>query len=338
MAAMSSRFAEFLRTVGRGPGRSRPLVREEARDAMELILDGAVTPEQLGAFLLVMRYRGETAPELAGYVDAVRARLPAAPALAPELDWPSYADRHKQLPWFVLPALLLAGAGVRVLMHGIEGEGPATTPAALRALGIAPARSLEEAGERLERSNFAYLPLAVFAPELHRLFGLRPLLGLRTPVHTLARELAPFGPKAQIQGIFHPTYLELHHETQALLGQRRAVVFKGGGGEALRNPDKPCRTLLHLDGAAFEEVWPARPYGAPHRWREEPLEVGRIRALWLGELDLPGPRAAVVGTAAVALRLLGRASGIEEAEALAEELWRTRHQRLSPVAVELAAT
>lgn len=334
---MSSRFAEFLKTVGRGPGKSRPLSREEAREAMDLILDGAVAPEQLGAFLLVMRYRGETAPEIAGYVDAVRAQLPAAPALVPDLDWPSYADRHRQLPWFVLSALLLAGAGVRVLMHGFDGEGPATTPAALRALGIGPARSVEEAAETLERSNFAYLPLAVVAPELHRLFGLRPLLGLRTPVHTLARELAPFGPKAQIQGIFHPTYLELHHETQALLGHRRAVVFKGGGGEAQRNPDKPCRTLAHLDGEAFGETWPARPYGEPHRWREEPLEVARIRALWLGGLDLPGPRAAVVGTAAIALRLLGRASGIEEAEARAEELWRTRHDRPSPARVEPAS-
>lgn len=334
---MSARFAEFLRTIGRGPGKSRPLTREEAREAMELILDAAVTPEQLGAFLLVMRYRGETAPELAGYVEAVRARLPAAPDLAPELDWPSYADRHKQLPWFLLSALLLAGAGVRVLMHGIEGEGPATTPAALTALGIAPARTLAEARAQLDRCGFAYLPLAVLAPDLHRLFALRPVLGLRTPVHTLARELAPFSPKAQIQGVFHPTYLELHHETQALLGQRRAVVFKGGGGEAQRNPDKPCRTLVHLDGKAFEEVWPARPYGDPHRWREEPLEVERIRAFWGGGLDLPGPRAAVVGTVAIALRLLGRATSPAEAEDMAEELWRTRHARPAPVTPAAAA-
>jgi anthranilate phosphoribosyltransferase len=277
-----------------------------------------------------MRYRGETAAELAGYVDAVRARLPADPGLRPELDWPSYADRHKQLPWFLLSALLLAGAGVRVLMHGIEGEGPASTPAALRALGIDPAHNLAEAHAQLDGCGFAYLPLAVFAPELHRLFALRPLLGLRTPVHTLARELAPFSPKAQIQGIFHPTYLELHHETQRLLGQRRAVVFKGGGGEAQRNPDKPCRTLIHWDGEAFEETWPARPYGEPHPWRGEPLDPARLAALWTGELRLAGPEAAVIATAAVALRLIGRAQSPAEAEAMAEELWRTRHSRPSP--------
>lgn len=333
---MSQRFAEFLAAVGRGPGRSRPLAREEAREAMELILSAAVTPEQLGAFLLVMRYRGETALELAGYVDAVRARLPGDLGPRPDLDWPSYADRHRQLPWFLLSALLLAGAGVRVLMHGIEGEGPASTPAGLAALGVAPARSLAEAGAMLERWNFAYLPLAVLAPELHRLFRLRPLLGLRTPVHTLARELAPFGPATQIQGVFHPTYLELHHETQGLLGQRRAVVFKGGGGEAQRNPDKPCRTLVHLDDAAFEEIWPARPYGKPHPWRQEPLDPARLRAVWAGDRALPGPEAAVVATAAVGLRLLGRAASREEAEDMAEELWRTRHERRSPIAAAAA--
>ncbi|GBD44803.1 Bifunctional protein TrpGD [bacterium HR40] len=334
---MSARFADYLRTVGRGAHLSRPLSREEAREAMTLVLDGEAAPVQIGAFLLVLRYRGETPAEIAGFVDAVRARLPADPGLSPDLDWPSYADRHKQLPWFTLAAVLLAGAGVRVLMHGIPGEGPATTPAALAALGIAPARTLAEAGEQLERTAFAYLPLSLLSPELAGLFALRPLLGLRTPVHTLARELAPFAPKAQIQGIFHPTYLELHHETQRLLGQQRAITFKGGGGEAQRNPDKPCRTLVHVDGASFAEEWPEWRYGDPHPWRQEPLEVGRIRALWEGELDLPGPRAAVLGTTALALRILGRAAAIEEAEAMAAELWRTRHARPSAVARSLSA-
>ena len=333
---MQERFAEVLRIVARGPTRSRPLTREEAALAMGAILDRAVAPEQLGAFLLVLRYRGETAAEVAGFVDAARARLPADLGLEPELDWPSYADRHKQLPWFLLAAILLAGAGVRVFMHGIAGEGPATTPAGLAALGITPARSLTEAAEQLDRRCFAYVPLAVLAPELDRLFALRPLLGLRTPVHTLARELAPFQPHAQIQGIFHPTYLELHHEAQRLLGHRRAVVFKGGGGEAQRNPDKPCRTLLHLDGLALEEVWPARAYGQPYPWRQEPLEPRRLVALWAGAVSLPGPEAAIIGTAAIALRVLGRAASMAEAEALAAELWRTRHERLAAAGWGLA--
>ncbi len=321
-------FASFLRIVGRGATLSRPLEEAEAEAAMAAILDGRVEPLQLGAFLLVLRYRTETAAELAGFVRAARARIPDSPALTSDLDWPSYADRHRQLPYFLLSALLLAASGVRVLMHGIAGEGPATTPAGLAALGIGPARSLDDAARRLDAGGFAYLPLSLLLPELDALFGLRPLLGLRTPVHSFARELNPFRAPAQIQGVFHPTYLELHRDTQLRLGQRRAVTFKGGGGEAQRNPDKPCRCLVVEEGACREEIWPALRREAPHPWRQEPLDCRRLPALWSGEWRAPGPVAAVTGTTALALRLLDPARSFDEARDLAEVMWRERPREL----------
>jgi anthranilate phosphoribosyltransferase len=320
-------FAEFLRTIGRGATLGRPLDEAEAEQAMGMILDGAVEPVQLGAFLLVLRYRTETPAELAGFVRAARARSAPAGAVRLDLDWPSYADRHKQLPYFVLAALLLAGNGVRVLMHGIAGEGAVTTPAVLCALGVPACRSAGEAADRLGAAGVAYLPLGVICPELEALFQLRPLLGLRSPVNSLARELNPFGAPHQIQGVFHPTYVPLHAETAHRLGQAHAVIFKGGGGEAQRNPDKPCRTATVDDGMTGETLWPALNDGEPHPWRRDPPEPGRLAALWRGEWDAPGPAAAVVGTAAMALKLLGRAVSIEEAEDQARRLWQERPRR-----------
>jgi anthranilate phosphoribosyltransferase len=320
-------FAEFLRTIGRGATLGRPLDEIEAEQAMAMILDGAVEPVQLGAFLLVLRYRTETPAELAGFVRAARARSVGADVIAVDLDWPSYADRHKQLPYFVLAALLLAGAGVRVLMHGIDGEGAVTTPAALRALGVPACGSAGEAAGRVGACGFAYLPLRVICPELEALFQLRPLLGLRSPVNSLARELNPFQAPHQIQGVFHPTYLPLHGETTQRLGQAHAVIFKGGGGEAQRNPDKPCRAATVDDGVPGETIWPALNDGEPYSWRKDPLEPGRLAGLWRGEWDAPGPAAAVVGTAAMALKLLGRAASIEEAEDQARRLWQARPRR-----------
>lgn len=115
-------FAEFVRIVGRGPGRSRHLTEAEAEVAMSRILAGDLEPEALGGFLVVMRYRKESAEEFTGFTRAARQGF-AANVLKADLDWPSYADRHKQLPYFVLAAQLLAGAGIRVLMHGLAGEG-----------------------------------------------------------------------------------------------------------------------------------------------------------------------------------------------------------------------
>lgn len=330
-------FAAFLRTVGRGATVGRPLDECEAEAAFSMILDGDLEPIQLGAFLLVLRYRTEAPSELAGFVRAARKRFVGAEASLPtvELDWPSYADRHKQLPYFVLAAKLLAGAGVRILMHGIKGEGPATTRAAVAALGLPVIDDLGKADEALERHNIAYAPLEAFCPKLAELFTLRPLLGLRTPVNSLARELNPAKAPAQMQGVFHPTYLPLHAETTLLLDQPRAAIFKGGGGEAQRNPDKPCRTVLIENGRQRELEWPVLLEGESYPWRNEPLDVMRLAQLWSSERDETEPVKAATGTAAMALLMLGRASSQDEAEAMAKELWAERDRRLGQRGVDL---
>ena len=75
---------------------------------------------------------------------------------------------------------------------------------------------------------------------------------------------------------------------------------------------------------AGEEVWPALAYGEPHPWRSEPLEPGRLAALWSGAWQAPGPVAAVTGTLASCLKLLGRAADMAAAQGLAEALWRAK--------------
>lgn len=319
-----SALTPFLRIVARGPTLSRSLTTAEAEAAMGLILDSAVAPEQLGAFLLVLRNRGETAAELAGMVRAARARLAIGALPAVDLDWPSYADAHRQLPYFLLAARLVADAGVRVLLHGCAGAGPATTRHGLAALGLQPARANDEAAEQLHRSRLAYLPLERLSGRLKELFNLRQVLGVRTAINSVARELNPAHAPAMLQGVFHPPYIPLHVAVQRALEQPRALTFKGGGGEAQRNPDKPCRGVALAHGDEQELLWPRLTDGPPWPWRDEPLEPCRLRALWRGDWDAPAPRAAVIGTAAMALWLMGRAEGPTAADRLAQELWARR--------------
>ena len=323
-------LAPFIRTLGRGPNLSRALTRAEAAAAMGHILQGQAAPVQIGALLMLMRYRGETAEELAGFVDAARRALaPTGVPPAVDLDWPSYADKHQQLPWFVLAALLLAANGVRIVMHGIAGQGESsvTTRAALAAFGATPCTGSNDLAAHLSAANFAYVGLETLCPPLARLFDLRPLLGLRTPANSLARALNPFAATAQIQGVFHPPYRALHLHTALLLAQPNAAIFKGGGGEAQRNPDKPCRVATISAGTAGEADWPALPDGAGFRPREEPAEVARLTGLWRGAFEAPAAIAAVTGTVAVALKLLGCAADRESAQAQAEALWHERDKR-----------
>ena len=60
------------------------------------------------------------------------------------------------------------------------------------------------ATRELERHNIAYLGLESLCPHLATLFGLRPVLGVRTVVNSLARSLNPLAAPCQLLGVFHP--------------------------------------------------------------------------------------------------------------------------------------
>ncbi|WP_372073523.1 glycosyl transferase family protein [Tistrella mobilis] len=322
-------LAQALGIIGRGPGRSRPLTRSEARDAFAALVAGTALDVQAGAFLLLMRYRGETAEELAGLVDAARAHIGPAPEgpRRPALDWPSYAaGRTRGLPWYLLAARLLGEAGVPVLMHGDNDlqTGGVGALQGLSALGLSPAADLPEAADRLGREGFVYLPLAGLSPDLKRLLDLRSVLGLRSPVNTLVRHLNPLDAPATLIGVFHPNYLDSHTEASLLLDAGRWLgVVKGAGGEGERRPHKPVDLRLVEQGTSKVEHWPALLAAAP---ADSPDDPARLTALWRGGAEDPEGEATVIGTAAVALRIAGRASTPWAADALARSLWSHRRR------------
>lgn len=324
MAPEPHPFARFIRILGRGKTKTRSLTIDEAQAAMQMILAGNVLPEQIGAFLMLLRVKEESPEEIAGFVRAVRAQL-QSPPVAVDVDWPTYAGKRRQLPWFLLAALALARSGRRVLMHGVEGhaDGRIYTREALVHLGVPIAHDIDDAAKQIERHNFAYLPLARVSPELAKLFELRQILGLRSPVHTLARQLNPFDAPCTVQAVFHPAYLAIHRDAARLLGQKRMSVFRGEGGEVERRPNKPCEVITLQDGTVDEESWPptiADPRLAP----DESMDLERLGALWRGEIADAYAEAAVTGTLAIVLRAMGEAHDPARAQAQAEALWNAR--------------
>ena len=103
-------FAHFVRILGKGKRGARDLTREEAYEAMGMLLDDKVEDTQLGAFLMLLRHKEESAEEMAGFAEAVRERL-QVPRIAVDLDWPSYAGKKRHLPWYLLAVKALAAAG-----------------------------------------------------------------------------------------------------------------------------------------------------------------------------------------------------------------------------------
>lgn len=317
-------FAPYVRTLGRGPGRSRALTREEARDALAMVLRGEAAPEQVGAFLMLLRYRGEAIDEISGLIEAARDSFQAGPppgCPAVQLDWPSYgAGRTRGEPWFLLAALALAAASITVLMHGSNEFSQGTAvEAGLAALGLPVARSREQAATELATSGFAYLPLAVLSPALDRLLTLRGLLGLRSPINTVVRLINPFDAPCAVDGVFHPPYIEVHlgaveRLARPLMGLSRLAVSKGGGGEAERNPAKPVTVHLWDRSAGRSELLlpPSPMPGKPCTFVET----------WHGGT---GPGAATArATIALAMLALGRAADADAADRLADTLWTDR--------------
>ena len=325
MKTIEHPFAQYVRILGKGKNGSRPLTQDEAFDSFRMILADEVLPEQLGAFLMLMRVKEETPEELAGFIRAVKESL-VIPENAPEvhLDWSSYAGKRRHLPWFILSNLLLAQNGINIFMHGASGHtaGRMYTKDVLATLGIAPCTSLQESADRIRETGFAYLDLEHLSPKLHKIIELRPILGLRSPVHTIARMLNPFDAEYAMQGIFHPGYRPMHQEAAVLLKQPHLAVMKGDGGEIERDPDAACLVQSVHNGEMSDEEWPAM-YARRHV-KDAELDVQRLRAAWMGNDNDEYGIGAVIGTIAIALKMMGRADDITSAEAQAKAMWEAR--------------
>jgi len=332
MTRSSNSFTPYVTILGRGKTNTRSLDVEEAEAAMNLILENKVEPEQLGAFLMLMRVKEESPEEIAGFVRSVRSHI-GLPQSVPhvDFDWSSYAGKRRQLPWYLLSVLALARNGFKIFMHGTEGHTPGRiyTRDALEYLGLKVAENLKQAAEQIEAYNFSYIPLEVLSPKLKEIIELRPILGLRSPVHSLSRMINPFNATCSIQGIFHPSFMSVHQGAAIQLGQQHMAVFRGEGGEGERRPHKPCEVRTVHGRETEIERWPpivSEPRQAP----DENMQLADLMSLWSGELDNEYGEAAVVGTLAIALKAIGYADGIARAEKAAREMWQDRDKAQFP--------
>ncbi|MEE4095514.1 glycosyl transferase family protein [Pseudomonas viridiflava] len=317
-------FAQFVRILGKGKRGARNLTREEAREAMGMVLDEKVEDTQLGAFLMLLRHKEESPEELAGFTEAVRERL-NAPPIQIDIDWPTYAGKKRHLPWYLLAAKCLAQNGIRVLLHGggAHTAGRLYTEQLLDLLNIPLCRNWSSVETSMTQGNLAFMPLGDWAPQLQRMIDLRNTLGLRSPIHSLARILNPLQARCGLQSIFHPGYQSVHRDASSLLGDN-AIVVKGDGGEIEINPD----TISHLYGTTggqpWDEEWPAL---SPRRHvKPATLDPAQLVNLWRGELEDSYPQLALISTMALALRGLGIAR--DEAFVQAQTFWERRNKDL----------
>lgn len=304
-------LAPFVRIVAQGKGRARSLTQNEACDAMALMLSGDAAPEAVGALLMVLRLRGETDEEIAGFTAALRKAVPARLPKA-DLDWPCYAaGRTRGAPLFLLAAKLVANAGFTVSMHGWNSHQD----------GLADLRT-PLAALQIEGGGLHYAPLETLSPAAFSLLRLRDTFGLRSCVNTVLRMWNPSAARASVQGVFHPSYRGLQSRAAHLLGDQNLTVIKGGGGEFECNPTKDTAIFGLRQGAELNEVAPATLDDT--RKLHEPSQAVNIVDLWTGRTTDPFAVATVLATASLALWTVGAAPTRTEATEMAGTLWATR--------------
>lgn len=322
------RLAKYIAVVGRKSGNSRPLTLAESQDAFATILRGDADPMQIGALLRLISYRGETAAELAGLVQAARENFQVADAngAGADLDWPAYpSPRSLRTPWFVQSALLVAQAGHRVVMHGSHAGGKLER--AVEAIGIPVALSTAQATAALSRNNIVYMPLAGFASRLQALMSLYPLFESRSSINSAVHLLNPIRARTMLLGVSQPAYRELHRDTASLLGHGDLSIVASSRDVAEGNPFR-AMTLHRLVAG--------RPVDLLTKAQAEPSfqGVGGLTSLeywmavWSGAARDARAVEIIVLTAALALMTIRQAPNDELASyrRQAGELWDRRHK------------
>jgi anthranilate phosphoribosyltransferase len=257
-------ISQYIKEIGRGKQGARPLDRAQAADLFGQLLDGTVSDLEVGAFCLAMRIKGETAEEMAGFLDATHARLHRVPAAGrPVVVLPSYNGARRLPVLTPLLALLLARHGLPVLIHGTATEASRiVVTEVLEPLGIQARASVGP----IAAGEAAYLPTQLLHPGLKRLLDVRRVVGLRNSSHSLVKLMNPCaGPAVVVGSYTHPEYAVSMAAVYELMGTT-ALLLRGTEGEVVAD----ARRLPQMDGFV--------------RGRRVPLEEGRRGTL----TDLPG--------------------------------------------------
>lgn len=196
---MSDPIRHALAVIARGG----PLSDTEAEAFMGLVLDGEVTPAQLGAVLMGIRVRGESADELAGFVRALRARALAVPAPEGTIDvCGTGGDGRHTFNISTAAAIVVAAAGVPVAKTGNRAVSSRSGSSdAMGALGLVVEQTTDDAAACLRDNGFAYLHAPSFHPGMRHAGPVRRELGVRTAFNLCGPLANAAFPRRQLVGV-----------------------------------------------------------------------------------------------------------------------------------------
>lgn len=314
------KLADYVRILARGKNASRSMTFDEAFFTMQTMLAGEYEPEQLGAIFMLMRVKEESPEELAGFAAAINQQWPEN--ITADLVWPSYAGKRRQPFWCFLSALLLTQMGYHILFHGTEAHtsGRLYMADVFAHFRMPVAETLNDLLTISAAAPLMYLPCSVLNPQLQRWLSLKSILGVRSPINTVMKTIAP-ADIASVQGVFHPNYAFTHLDA-ARLNQSNALVIKGEGGEFEVNPERDCIARGFLSGDICEIHLPKLASHIDDK--PQNTDISWLTQIWRGGAVNTYASAAILQTAALAVCAIERSSDIDKALLRCRAAWDAR--------------
>jgi len=210
------------------------LSRAQAHAAMDVIMSGAATPAQIGAFLMGLRTRGESPEEIAGAIDSLQAHArTVSVSRRPLIDTcGTGGDGCGTFNISTATAFVVAGAGVAVAKHGNRSVSSRCGSAdVLEALGARIDLPPEGAAACLEDTGMGFFFAPVHHSAVRHAAEVRRELGIRTLFNLLGPLANPAGVTHQLVGVYDGALTETVARVLKLLGREGAMVVHGGGGE-----------------------------------------------------------------------------------------------------------
>lgn len=322
MQQYSSEAGETFRlrliATAKGSKGAKDMSREEARDALTFLMSPQAHPAQVGAFLTAMRFKGAKVEEMKGFLDAMESH---ASLISPKVEGllncnGPYDGRKKALHLSFAAAVVVAAAGVPVVMHSNTGLPPkdgVTTARLLEALGIPAYREPQQVEKDIEQKGFGHLHASRYLHGVERLKPVRQTLFYRSFLHACEVMLNPAGASYSLIGAAHKGFLERFALAAGERGQKRVLAVQGlDGCDEL--PLKPVAVTEFIDGEPRHATLDPADFGLSHRGHhpcESAEETARIV-----EQNLRGQRDdqqdAIVYNAGIRLYLCERVGSISE--------------------------
>lgn len=300
----------------------RKLTREESREVLTKIANGAYNESQIAAFLTVYLMRSISVEELAGFREAlldlcIKVDLDGTPAI--DLCGTG-GDGKNTFNISTLASFVTAGAGAKVAKHGNYGVSSVCGSSnVMEKLGYTFKNNPDKLKRELDEAGICFLHAPLFHPAMKNVAPVRRALGIKTFFNMLGPLVNPAFPSAQFTGVFS---LELGRIYRYLLQEtdrKFAIVHTLGGYDEISLTDRAAHLTNDGEGmlspADFGgEIKPENIYGGE--------TVEQASNLFIEILSGKGTEAqnrVVVANAALALQTYGVSENLEECIGMADE-------------------